>query len=166
MSEGFRALPSQFRELGTCPWETGRLPAFPCLCCCCCCCCCCRFSRVRLFATPWTAAYHTPPSMGVSRQEYWSGVPLPSPLPLILDKTITELNQVSFPKCFIQPKSTRNATILFHAHNCPSSPDGDIETSRTLPPSGFIHLPLASQDMLDGVRALSPRAHTCGHINT
>ena len=35
------------------------------------------FSRV--FATPWTAAYHTPPSMGFSRQEYWSGVPFPSP---------------------------------------------------------------------------------------
>ena len=36
-------------------------------------------SRVRLSATPWTAAYQAPPSMGFSRQEYWSGVPLPSP---------------------------------------------------------------------------------------
>ena len=36
-------------------------------------------SRVRLLATPWTAAYEAPPSMGFSRQEYWSGVPLPSP---------------------------------------------------------------------------------------
>ena len=36
-------------------------------------------SHVRLFATPWTAAYQAPPSMGFSRQEYWSGVPLPSP---------------------------------------------------------------------------------------
>ena len=35
-------------------------------------------SRVRLFPTPWTAAYQAPPSMGSSRQEYWSGVPLPS----------------------------------------------------------------------------------------
>ena len=33
-------------------------------------------SRVRLLATPWTAAYQAPPSMGFSRQEYWSGVPL------------------------------------------------------------------------------------------
>ena len=32
-----------------------------------------------LLATPWTAAYQAPPSMGFSRQEYWSGVPLPSP---------------------------------------------------------------------------------------
>ena len=36
-------------------------------------------SRVRLLATPWAAAYQAPPSMGFSRQEYWSGVPLPSP---------------------------------------------------------------------------------------
>ena len=36
-------------------------------------------SRARLLATPWTAAYEAPPSMGFSRQEYWSGVPLPSP---------------------------------------------------------------------------------------
>ena len=35
-------------------------------------------SRARLLATPWTAAYQAPPSMGFSRQEYWSGVPLPS----------------------------------------------------------------------------------------
>ena len=37
-------------------------------------------SCVRLLATPWTAAYQAPLSMGYSRQEYWSGVPLPSPL--------------------------------------------------------------------------------------
>ena len=37
-------------------------------------------SGVRLLATPWTAAYQAPPSMGFSRQEYWSGVPLPSPI--------------------------------------------------------------------------------------
>ena len=36
-------------------------------------------SRVRLFATPWTVAYHAPPSVGFSRQQYWSGLPLPSP---------------------------------------------------------------------------------------
>ena len=36
-------------------------------------------SRVRLFATPWTAAHQAPLSMGFSRQECWSGVPLPCP---------------------------------------------------------------------------------------
>ena len=37
------------------------------------------FSRVWLFVTPWTVAYQAPPSMEFSRQEYWSGVPFPSP---------------------------------------------------------------------------------------
>ena len=37
-------------------------------------------SRVRLLETPWTTAYQALPSMGFSRQEYWSAVPLPSPL--------------------------------------------------------------------------------------
>ena len=36
-------------------------------------------SRVQLFATSWTIAYQAPPSMGFSRQEYWSGLPFPSP---------------------------------------------------------------------------------------
>ena len=36
-------------------------------------------SRVLLFATLWTVAYQAPPSMGFSRQEYWSGLPFPSP---------------------------------------------------------------------------------------
>ena len=37
-------------------------------------------SRVRLFATPWTVAYHAPSSIGFPRQEYWSGLPFPSPM--------------------------------------------------------------------------------------
>ena len=37
------------------------------------------FSHIRLFATLWTVAYQAPPSMGFPRQEYWSGVPFPSP---------------------------------------------------------------------------------------
>ena len=45
-------------------------------------------SRVRLFATRWTSAYQAPPSMGFSRQEYWSGLPLPSLWYLIKDKKI------------------------------------------------------------------------------
>ena len=36
-------------------------------------------SRVRLFSTPWTVAHQAPPPMGFSRQEYWSGLPYPSP---------------------------------------------------------------------------------------
>ena len=36
-------------------------------------------SRHRFFATPWTVTYQAPPSMGFFRQEYWSGLPFPSP---------------------------------------------------------------------------------------
>ena len=51
-------------------------------------------SRIRLFATPWTAAYQAPPSRGFSRQEYWSGVPLPSPNPW-LGLTLKDSDAVS-----------------------------------------------------------------------
>ena len=39
--------------------------------------------------TPWTAAHQAPPAMGFSRQEYWSGVPLPSPLGYLYDILIS-----------------------------------------------------------------------------
>ena len=48
-------------------------------------------SRVRLPATPWTAAYQAPPSVGFSRQEYWSGVPLPSPISSLLFYNLSSL---------------------------------------------------------------------------
>ena len=50
-------------------------------------------SHVRLLATPWTATYQTPPSMGIFRQEYWSGMPLPSLklcLSIIKSKTVPQ----------------------------------------------------------------------------
>ena len=53
-------------------------------------------SCVRLFASPWTAAYQAPLSMGFSRQEYWSGVPLPSP-----KTAYKELNQRGFLMLFL-----------------------------------------------------------------
>ena len=40
-------------------------------------------SHVLLFATPWTVVYQDPQSMGFSRQEYWSGLPFPSPIKTI-----------------------------------------------------------------------------------
>ena len=58
-------------------------------------------SRVRLFLTPWTAAYQAPPSMGFSRQECWSGVPLPSPkFPLHLLNFVFSLMTFSSPIFF------------------------------------------------------------------
>ena len=55
--------------------------------------CVCMLSRVWLFVTPWTVAHQAPPSMGFSRQEYWSGLPLPPPgdlpIPGVEPKSLT-----------------------------------------------------------------------------
>ena len=48
-------------------------------------------SRVQLFVTPWTVAYQAPPSMGFSRQEYWSGLPFSS---LLLISEVKSLSRV------------------------------------------------------------------------
>ena len=57
-------------------------------------------SRVRLLATPWTAAHQAPPSMGFSRQEYWSGVPLHFKLNIC--NVIKD--QISFFKLFLRAR--------------------------------------------------------------
>ena len=54
------------------------------------------FSRVGLLATPWIAVYQAPPSMGFSRQEYWSGLPLPSPVYLTTMNQIITINHYLF----------------------------------------------------------------------
>ena len=64
-------------------------------------------SRARLFATPWTVAYQAPPSVGFSRQEYWSGLPLPSPGDL--------------PHPGIEPRS-----LALQADALPSEPPGKL----------------------------------------
>ena len=61
-------------------------------------------SCVRLLVTSWTAAYQVPPSMGFSRQEYWSGVPLPSPdLSEVLAKDLITTHLAVSPEhfCFV-----------------------------------------------------------------
>ena len=58
-------------------------------------------SRVWLLATPWTAAHQAPPSMGFPRQEYWSGVQLPSPLSIYIS-----------PQIFLSACITKNKNIL------------------------------------------------------
>ena len=55
------------------------------------------FSRVRLLGIPWTAAYQAPLSMGLSRQEYWSGVPLPSPLTVWIKTNWKILKEMGIP---------------------------------------------------------------------
>ena len=56
-----------------------------------------HFSRVRLFATPETAAHQAPPSLGFSRQEHWSGLPFPSPI-----QCAKCLKRLGFKKCIIK----------------------------------------------------------------
>ena len=73
-------------------------------------------SHGRLLATPWTAAYQAPPSMGFSRQEYWIGVPLPSPEEgveeLICRSSLSE-NVVSV-RCLIFSKQSRCMRNTWH----------------------------------------------------
>ena len=52
-------------------------------------------SGVRLFETPWTAAYQAPPSMGFSRQEYWRGVSLPSPILLLVHTQLLKFVRIT-----------------------------------------------------------------------
>ena len=64
--------------------------------------------RVQLSATPRTAAHQAPPSMGFSRQEYWSGVPLPSPVNQLYSNTIFKTcwkTKLSSTTCWLQPQS-------------------------------------------------------------
>ena len=58
-----------------------------------------RFSHVRLCATPWTAAYQASPSMGFSRQEHWSGLPLPYDPAIPLLGIHTEETRIERDKC-------------------------------------------------------------------
>ena len=60
-------------------------------------------------ATPWTAAYQALPSMGFSRQKYWSGVPLPSP-----DLTAETTTNQLFPDSYQNPISEWQGTIKLH----------------------------------------------------
>ena len=73
-------------------------------------------SHVRLLATPWTAAHQAPPSMGFSRQEYWSGVPLPSPLEKLAFLNLEDIcdNLVScfwWPSIVLSPNDLLNFKI-------------------------------------------------------
>ena len=77
-------------------------------------------SRVWLFATPWTAAYQAPLSMGFSRQEYWSGVPLPSPK---FNSTLMQTFPSTRSPLCVHAKSFQSCLTLCNAMDCspPSS---------------------------------------------
>ena len=65
-------------------------------------------SHVWLLETPWTAAYQAPPSMGFSRQEYWSGVPLPSPLLCYYKRKKSWTTYIYFRESSTQNKKVRS----------------------------------------------------------
>ena len=80
-------------------------------------------SHVRLLATPWTAAYQAPPSLGFSRQKYWSGVPLSRLVIIFLPRSkrllISWLPSLS--AVILEPKKIKSATVsivspsIYHA---------------------------------------------------
>ena len=79
-------------------------------------------SRVPLFETPWTAAYQAPPPMGFSRQEYWSGVPLPSKTQRSQTKKKAVLPSVSSKSSTVKTPllavSQRNSSICCLGSHC------------------------------------------------
>ena len=76
--------------------------------------------RVRLFATPWTVAYQAPLSMGFSKQEYWSGVPLPSPTVSLSLLKFMSTEWISTHWCYLTNSSSA-APFSIHLQYFPAS---------------------------------------------
>ena len=68
-------------------------------------------SHVRLFATAWTAAHQAPPSLGFSRQEYWSEVPLPSPKTMLVSVKCRIIGIFSFLRFSLKPLVLINVVL-------------------------------------------------------
>ena len=97
-------------------------------------------SHVLLFETPWTAAYQAPPSMGFSRQECWSGMPLPSPF-VPLER----------PKGCLGPREVGRLNLVGRVG--PQKMDGKIPSGTT--PSGQPHSGLSRTCMLGLVQCFN-----------
>ena len=69
-------------------------------------------SRVRLFLTPWTVAHQAPPLMGFSRQEYWNGVPLSSPIALTRWTFVGKVKSLLFNMLSAAAKSLQSCPTL------------------------------------------------------
>ena len=98
-------------------------------------------SRVRLLVTSWTAAYQAPPSMGFSRQEYWSGLPLPS-----LNKVDNSLQSQALPplwSCLSQappPYFIPSTVVSFQVSQRNQAPLCLLATSMLFPLPGLLFL--------------------------
>ena len=102
-------------------------------------------SRVRLFVTPWTVAHQAPLSMGFSRQEYWSGLPFPSPGDL--------------PDPGIKPRSPALQADALTSET-PGKPKEDILVNvNNVPYSSVLCIPQGNMRRLED--HLSSRHHQC-----
>ena len=94
------------------------------------------FSRVQLLVTPWTVARQAPLSMGFSRQEYWSGLPFPSPgaLPHLGNK-LTSLKSPTLVGGFFTTSATSKTHVapLVCSHRAPVPPARRQEEARAAP---------------------------------
>ena len=128
-------------------------------------------SHVRLFATPWTVAYQAPPSMGFPRQEYWSGLPLPSLKPHwqvlktsapLKSLSISSLNDSAVP-CDVQNRehktriSILNETLVQLQQDVSSAP-GSVSHS-----AGLTHVRGITNGNVDVFFDVSLRSYLCLH---
>ena len=95
------------------------------------------FSRGRLSAIPWTAAYQAPPSMGFSRQQYWSGVPLPSPTVWSMCVKYCIWLCVLYTEFVNQPQTTPN-----HTHRVASTKEYRIQSDSLTAESSVLKMHL------------------------
>ena len=100
-------------------------------------------SHVRLFGTPWTAAYQAPPSMGFSRQEYWSEVPLPSPVD---DSRLSQLQWLNL--CLFRPACKVELLAVTSGGHVAQQRGWRVGEAST---RGFLSLPLGTLPPLFGL---------------
>ena len=128
-------------------------------------------SRVQLFVTPWTVAYQAPPSMGFSRQEYWSGLPFPS-LGDLPDSGIepkspaleADASTSEPPGLMVTAFKRAYATRCYHSQGCCiQCPDPTAANHRpTPPPEAPGHSQVGLAQSLVGPLLLSPGSWCAG----
>ena len=95
-------------------------------------------SHVQPFVTPWTTAHQAPPSRGFSRQEYWSGVPLPSNCLTISNSNSTKKKQVQGYLHILKPCEalkcySHSLRLAFRGENClKAHPNGFLESNNKI----------------------------------
>ena len=117
-------------------------------------------SRVRLLATPWTAVYQAPLPMGFSRQEYWSGVPLPSPSITAAESIGSQVKGKDAPKgvpsfLLLEPQANPQGAVF--AERAPGLP---VEGSLRGPVGAVLFLTLTFSFIHSFIRSFIPQMFT------